>query len=185
MMLRYTYTGLLALLCTSFAYAQLLTNGNSQFPQCASTCTLLNQAAQACGGTASANQAIWACFCQSAYLTSLKSSPTGICDAFCTNPTDNQQVMTWFNSNCGQDNGASEHPDSGTNAGATTVVITSTSSAVVGPSSANVASNAPSATSASGTVASDADAQQNGSWFSNHWVRKHYTSRTQIYVNEY
>jgi hypothetical protein len=44
-------------LLTARTVAQgVLSNGNSQFPACAQSCSLVNQAAQACGGTASADQ---------------------------------------------------------------------------------------------------------------------------------
>ncbi|KAK5675350.1 hypothetical protein LTS10_012117 [Elasticomyces elasticus] len=166
-MIRQTLT-LLPLLA-ALSSAQLITNGNSQLPSCASTCTLLSQAAQACGGTTSSNQAIWSCFCQSAYLTTLYSSPSGICDATCTNPTDNQQVMTWFTSNCGTDYGASEHADSGT----TVVVLTSTSTSapVAAPTGSTAA--VPTTTASGGYVDPDAQPSSDGkSWWSAHykWV---------------
>lgn len=158
---------LLTLLSASLASAQLLAQG---LPACAQQCTLLNQAAQACGGTASANQAIWACFCQSGYLTSLYSSPSGICDAFCTDPGQNQQVMTWYQSNCGSDNGASEHADDGSG-GQTTVTLTSTStSATPSTSSTSAAGAAATATSSSQSQNSNNSQPQQGTWWDNHWV---------------
>lgn len=162
-------TTLLALLSASLASGQLLAQG---LPTCAQPCTLLNQAAQACGGTASANQAIWACFCQSGYLSSLYNSPSGICDAFCTDPSQNQQVMTWYQGNCGSDNGASEHADNGSG-GQTTVVITSTSTSatpgVAGPTSNTAATARPASTSA--VPAGSRRPADEGSWWDNHWVR--------------
>lgn len=156
---------LLTSLLSTSASAQLLTNGNSQFPSCASTCQLLNQAAQACGGTASADQATWACFCQSAYLRNLYSSPTGICDAYCTNPSDNQQVMTWYKGNCGTDLGASEHANaaettsSATAGVATTAAASTTSGAVL-----------PTTSSSGGTVTPDNETSSGGSWWDQHYV---------------
>jgi len=155
--------------------AQLLTNGNSQLPSCATTCPLLEQAAAACGGTTTADQAIWSCFCQSAYLTSLKTSDTGICDSVCTSASDGQQVVTWFNSNCGTDDGASEHADSGT----TTVVAvistsTSYSSTSTATATAAVAATSDAAlpsTTASGSEVDPADqTSYTGNWWSSHWV---------------
>lgn len=158
---------LLVLLSASLASAQLLAQG---LPTCAQSCTLLNQAAQACGGTASANQAIWACFCQSGYLTSLYSSPSGICDAFCTDPSQNQQVMTWYQSNCGNDNGASEHADDGSG-GQTTVTMTSTStSATPSTSSTAAAGAAATGSSSANSQGSNNSEPQQGSWWDNHWV---------------
>ncbi|KAF2206542.1 hypothetical protein CERZMDRAFT_52884 [Cercospora zeae-maydis SCOH1-5] len=105
----------LALLATAAVAQQgVLTNGNSNLPTCGQSCPLLVQAAQACSGTDVATQGTWVCFCQSAYLVNLRSSATGICDSTCTSPTDLQQVSTWYRTNCGSDNGASEHADAGT-----------------------------------------------------------------------
>lgn len=155
---------------TTTTYAQLLTNGNSQFPACASTCTLLNQAAEACGGTAAANQAIWECFCQSGYLAPLYTSATGICDQFCTNSADNQQVQTWFKSNCGTDHGASEHANPGSGSGATTVVITSTTTPTAVSTASTSTTSSSSGSGSSGSTSSASSKQQNGDWFSTHWV---------------
>lgn len=162
-------TTLLALLSTSLASAQLLAQG---LPTCAQSCTTLNQAAQACNGVASANQNTWACFCQSGYLKSLYSSPSGICDAFCTDPSQNQQVMTWYQTNCGSDNGASEHADNGSG-GQTTVVITSTSTSA-NPAAPTTATRGAASTASSGSNAQTGNRKQSeeGSWWDNHWVRK-------------
>ncbi|KJY02098.1 hypothetical protein TI39_contig259g00005 [Zymoseptoria brevis] len=107
-------------LLTSLVSAQsgqgVLIDGNSRLPTCAQQCTLLQQAAQACtAATGPSTQTGWICFCQSAYLTSLRSSAVGICDAACTDPSDNAQVSVWYNGNCGDDNGASEHAEDGLN----------------------------------------------------------------------
>lgn len=160
-------TTLLVLLSASFASAQLLAQG---LPACAQSCTLLNQAAQACGGTASANQAIWACFCQSAYLTTLKSTPNGVCDAFCPDPAQNQQVMSWYQGNCGSDNGASEHADNGSG-GQTTVTLTSTSTSATPSASNTVAAGAAATTTSSPhSQSSNQRKPQEGGWWENHWV---------------
>ncbi|KAL1584840.1 hypothetical protein WHR41_06627 [Cladosporium halotolerans] len=157
---------LVSLLSASIASAQLLAQG---LPACAQSCTLLNQAAQACGGTASANQAIWACFCQSAYLSTLYSTPNGICDAFCTDPSQNQQVMTWYQGNCGTDNGASEHADNGSG-GQTTVTMTSTSTSSSSSSTSNAAAAGATATGSSSTDSQGFDREpQEGGWWHNHW----------------
>ena len=159
-------TALLTLLSASLAPAQLLAQG---LPACAQSCTLLNQAAQACNGVASADQNTWACFCQSGYLKSLYSSPSGICDAFCTDPSQNQQVMTWYQTNCGSDNGASEHADSGSG-GQTTVVVTSTSTSAT-PAAPTTATRGAAATASSGSVTGNRNQSEEGSWWDNHWVR--------------
>ncbi|KAI7479429.1 hypothetical protein KC357_g4228 [Hortaea werneckii] len=156
--------------------AQLLADGTSQFPACAASCPLLVQAAQACGGTQTASQQIWSCFCQSGYLTSLKSSPNGICDGVCgAGTSENQQVMTWYNSNCGSDFGASEHPD--TNSGG----ATTTSAGAAGTSSSTLATVGtsgvaalPTTSASSGQVSGDDgdETSYEGSWWDAHykWV---------------
>ncbi|KAI6804176.1 hypothetical protein KC327_g16669 [Hortaea werneckii] len=156
--------------------AQLLADGTSKFPACAASCPLLVQAAQACGGTQTASQQTWSCFCQSGYLTSLKSSPNGICDGVCgAGTSENQQVMTWYNSNCGSDFGASEHPD--TNAGG----ATTTSAGAAGTSSSTLATIGtsgvaalPTTSASSGQVSGDDgdETSYEGSWWDAHykWV---------------
>ncbi|KAK1083718.1 hypothetical protein LTR33_003093 [Friedmanniomyces endolithicus] len=167
----HTFTRLLfAALITTTTTAQLLTNGNTQLPSCASNCPLLAQAEQACGGTTSATQAIWSCFCQSGYLTSLYNSPAGICDAVCTSPSDNQQVMTWFTTNCGKDDAASEHAAAGSGGGGgggtTVVVVTSTSTSAIATGTGAVL---PSTTASGGTVEPDVHTSSGRTWWDLHW----------------
>ena len=168
----HTFTRLLfAALITTNTTAQLLTHGNTQLPSCASNCPLLAQAEQACGGTTSATQAIWSCFCQSGYLTSLYNSPAGICDAVCTSPSDNQQVMTWFTTNCGKDDAASEHAAAGSGGGGgggtTVVVVTSTSTSAIATGTGAVL---PSTTASGGTVEPDVHTSSGRTWWDLHWV---------------
>jgi hypothetical protein len=142
----------LALFSASAAAQGVLTNGNSQFPACAQSCQLVNQAAQACGGTANSDQGTWGCFCQSAYLKPLYTSPAGICDATCPNAADSQQLMTWYKSNCGTDNGAKEHATaSTTNTGSTG----STGGGTSGGTSTGI---------------SVLDVTDGGTWWQNHYV---------------
>ena len=159
-------TPLFALLTSSLASAQGLLAAQ-ELPACAQTCTLLNNAAQACSGTASANQATWSCFCQSGYLTGLYSSPSGICDAFCTDPAQNQQVMTWYTGNCGTDNGASEHADNGSGGQTTTAAAPTTSSAATPATTTRAAT---SASSSAGAQTANRTQAEEGSWWDNHWV---------------
>jgi hypothetical protein len=160
-------TTLFVLLSSSLASAQLL--AAQGLPACAQTCTLLNQAAQACSGTATANQATWACFCQSGYLSGLYSSPSGICDAFCTDPAQNQQVMTWYTGNCGTDNGASEHADDGSGGQMTAAAAPTTTSAATPATTTRAAT---SASSSSGAKTANRTQAEEGSWWDNHWVRQ-------------
>ncbi|KAH9842148.1 integral membrane protein [Teratosphaeria destructans] len=146
------------LISLTLASAQLLTNGNSQLPSCASSCQVLTQAASACGGgTTTASQSTWSCFCQSGYLKSLYDSDTGICDSVCTSVADSQQVSTWYKSNCGSDNGASEHAGSG-----------SSSTATSASASVNAGSTAsdPGATAAGASTATSNGSSDGGkSWY--------------------
>jgi len=158
-------TTIFALLSSSLASAQLL--AAQGLPACAQTCTLLNNAAQACSGTASANQATWSCFCQSGYLTGLYSSPSGICDAFCTDPAQNQQVMTWYTGNCGTDNGASEHADDGSGGQTTTAAAAPTTTSAATPATTTRA--ATSASSSAGAQTANRTQAEEGSWWDNHW----------------
>ncbi|EME80510.1 uncharacterized protein MYCFIDRAFT_86910 [Pseudocercospora fijiensis CIRAD86] len=164
---------LLGVLVTIAASAQALTqgvlsNGNSNLPSCAQSCPLLIQAAQACSATNTATQANWICFCQSAYLTTLRSSAVGICDSTCTNPTDNNQISTWYNSNCGSDNGASEHAAG--DAAATGVPTTTTAGGA-----ASTAKGGSAATAGSGATASSAPVDTSfkeqcaGDWWTCHY----------------
>jgi len=152
-----------ALLFASLVAAQVLVNGNSQLPSCATGCTLLQQAAQACGGVSAADQAIWSCFCQSGYLKTLYTSPDGICDSSCTSASDQQQVMTWYKSNCGTDDGASEHAGSGSTS-------TSTSAGAGATTATSGGASSPS-TTASGGVTSSANNLTSGErWWHDHYV---------------
>jgi hypothetical protein len=162
------------LLLTSSVLAQqqgVLTNGNSQLPSCAEGCQLLIQAAQACSGINKAGQQNWICFCQSAYLSNLRTSAVGVCDTACTNPTDNQQVSTWYKSNCGDDNGASEHADDGAAAAAPAAT---TDGGAPQPAD-TTATGAPAAAATAGSSSSGqrtgASSSTNpGDWWSNHYV---------------
>nr|POE63293.1 hypothetical protein CFP56_04196 [Quercus suber] len=153
--------------------AQLLASGNGQLPTCGSNCAQLIEAAGVCGGTTSADQAVWTCFCSSASLTTLYNSPTGICDASCTTASDNRQVMAWFVSNCGTDFGSSEHAPNG---GTTTVVITSTRAPSSAGSTASVSkasgASLPSTTAQAGVVASEDAPNEDDNWWNTHYVRR-------------
>ncbi|KAM3415091.1 hypothetical protein BST61_g10224 [Cercospora zeina] len=160
----------LALLATAAVAQQgVLTNGNSNLPTCGQSCPLLVQAAQACSGTDVATQGTWVCFCQSAYLVNLRSSATGVCDSTCTSQTDLQQVSTWYRTNCGSDNGASEHADAGSG--------TTTSPPANGAANPAGGQNAPSTGSAGSSSADGANvlsgvsagADDPGTWWENHY----------------
>ena len=131
----------------------VLTSGTSALPSCAQSCGLLNQAAQACSGASSATQTVWICFCQSAYLKTLYDSPDNICQTSCDSASDNQKVMNWYNSNCGTDNGASEHPQ-----GAAT------------PSSGAAPSSSTTATTGSSGSSGSSGRSGGNTWWDTHYV---------------
>lgn len=172
---------ILALLASFLSHpaAQLLTTGNTALPACAASCGLVNQAVQACSGFTAASQATWICFCQSAYLTTLYTSPAGICDSTCTAASDAQQLMGWYQSNCGSDKGASEHPDGP--AAATTVVVTRSASAS-GTATAAASTTAAASSGAAGTGAATASPDGGGSWWDQHKVRRAQRGRLPRYV---
>jgi hypothetical protein len=79
------------------------TSASSSFPACALSCTLLQQAQSACVPPEASvtNQATYVnCFCQSGYLTTLHSSPNGVCDSSCPGASDRQLLESWYNNFC-------------------------------------------------------------------------------------
>jgi len=162
------------LLTTTPVLAQVLTSGTGQLPTCAQTCSNLVRAAQACGGNAGTSTTIWSCFCQSAYLTPFTNNPAGVCTDTCTSAADNQGVMGWFGRNCGSDYGASEHANAGAGAGGATAAASTSTSAAAAGGQQTASSGAASATSTSGADVQGqgaAQTQQEGSWWSSHYVR--------------
>ncbi|KAJ9659215.1 hypothetical protein H2201_007479 [Coniosporium apollinis] len=137
-----------------FTYAQTVLN-YAQLPVCAQQCTYLTQAQAACVNAAGGEQA---CFCQSAYLTTLKQSPTGLCDAFCT-PPDLTLIYNWYNTLCAQP----AQPGTSSIPGTTLIVVTSTANPV--------ATISPTSTvrSSSNTISNSRDDDPEGGWFANHW----------------
>lgn len=155
------------------AQQNVLVNGNSQLPSCAQSCALLQQANQACTATATP-QAAWACFCQSAYLTTLKTTAVGVCDAACTDATQNAQVSAWYNSNCGEDFGASEQA-ADTAATTTTGAVAAAGTTASGNSgNSNAGSSSSSSSNSNGNSGSNSGTSSSSSkgqdWWSGHYV---------------
>lgn len=98
---------LLLTLFSSSTLAQSVTlipsAGSDTFPACALNCATLKEAQDSCVPPAAptTNQATYvSCFCQSALLTQLHSSPNGVCDSSCTSTTDLQKLEQWYNNYC-------------------------------------------------------------------------------------
>ncbi|RHZ72396.1 hypothetical protein CDV55_108454 [Aspergillus turcosus] len=74
---------------------------SATFPACALSCSTLQNAAGSCLASPVDTHAVHvSCFCQSALLSSLKTSPNGPCDSSCTNPSDRQLLQTWYINYC-------------------------------------------------------------------------------------
>jgi len=157
-------TALLALCLSlaSVAVAQtVLVYGDNALPTCAQSCTLLQQAQSACVPPAApvTDQATYqSCFCQSGYLTTLKTSAAGVCDTACGS-SDQQQVQTWYLSTCQL--GTTDAAATVTPAGA------STSAATVAGTSTTAPATASATAATSGSVAGSQ--QRNPSWWDRHW----------------
>lgn len=106
----------------------LPTAASSTFPACALSCATLQQAQSGCVPPAApvSNQATYvSCFCQSALLTSLHTTPDSVCDSSCTSESDRQLLMTWYNNYCS----SGGNPGSGTQT-TTTAAAAATSTTV-------------------------------------------------------
>lgn len=119
------------LLSTAWAASTSLipTSASSSFPQCGLSCSVLTSAQDSC--TASADQSTWfSCFCQSALLTTLKTSGSicSNCDA-----SDQALVSTWYNNYCSS---------GGTDTGASTTTTSAASSPSPSTASASSSSSA-------------------------------------------
>ena len=104
----------------------ILTYGNDALPTCAQGCTLLQQAQSACVPPAApvTDQTTYeSCFCQSGYLSGLKTSSAGLCDSTC-GTADLQKIQSWYISYCQSPGAVVNVADVATTAGATTVAST-------------------------------------------------------------
>ena len=149
------------LLSTAQNFVPSAANGN--FPACAASCALLQQAQATClaqTGQQTSGLAAENCFCQSATLQGLYSTPDAICVAECPTASDRVNLRTWFTSFCAQV-GQGVDPNAAANGGTSTTVVTSTSTNTNGPTSV---------AGAGGTVQAGQNATaSSSSWFSTHW----------------
>jgi len=158
-------SAILVLLHTAFIAAQ---SPSSQIPNtlpaCAQTCVALTQASQSCASNQASYQS---CFCQSALLTSLKTSSTdNICSPQCGD-ADFATIASWYSGQC--TTGAAGAPATTPS----TLLTSTTSNAASAPTGASVTGEAPSsATSDSGLPPNDAAPANPQAWFSTHyqWV---------------
>lgn len=130
--------GLGLLLLALYASATTATNilpaaASASFPQCGLSCTALTQAQGSCE---SAAQATWvSCFCQSALLTTLKTSGS-VCTS-CTAPADQSLLSTWYNNYCNSNGQDTSNAGSSTNTAATTTATVASASTSGGKSASS------------------------------------------------
>lgn len=141
-----------------FAQSQtfLPTAASGNFPACATGCAVLEQAQTTClsqTGQQTTGLAAENCFCLSATVQGLYSSPDSLCVAECPNESDRVNLRTWFMSFCAQV-GKGVDPNAQTSA-ATTSLVTSTNAA-------------PAPTAIDGTaVVPESQSKGNQSWYVN------------------
>jgi len=155
---------LIAIATTAWSQVIVPTTGTDTFPACAASCPLLLQAQTSCLPPAApvADQATYdSCFCQSALLQPLKSSPWGVCGVVCPTQVDTAALQAWYGGYCA----AAQAPK------VTTLLTTVTDK------------SSPTTTSATGTAATAAGATATTtnpppprvthgptpSWISTHW----------------
>ncbi|KAJ5178717.1 hypothetical protein N7492_001927 [Penicillium capsulatum] len=120
---------------SAHAASLIPTTASDSFPQCAVDCAVLQQAQDSC--TAGAESSWVSCFCESALLTSLKSSGN-ICTS-CTSTADQSLLSSWYNNYC-RSGGSKKAP--GNAATTTTTSDTTTAAATTGPTTTASSANA-------------------------------------------
>ncbi|GAM86323.1 hypothetical protein ANO11243_043370 [Dothideomycetidae sp. 11243] len=149
---------------SSVAAQQLLNFGSGALPACAEQCQLLTEAQTACVPPAApvTDQATYlSCFCQSGYLTTLKTDATNVCGTVCQG-TDLTQISIWYSSVC-----AADAP-----AAAAAPATTTTTQAAAGAGVATQTTTASASTSSSQTSQSGSSTKKSSghqSWWSTHW----------------
>ncbi|KAF7586418.1 hypothetical protein BBP40_008925 [Aspergillus hancockii] len=76
---------------------------SDSFPQCALSCSILQQAQSACippSAPANGRSTYVSCFCQSSLIGQLKQSADGTCTDTCTNASDRSLLKTWYSDFC-------------------------------------------------------------------------------------
>ncbi|KAF2157710.1 hypothetical protein K461DRAFT_317765 [Myriangium duriaei CBS 260.36] len=162
----------IALLCFTRATAQQLLNfGAGALPTCAEQCAFLTQAQTACVPPAAPvtnQQTYMGCFCQSAYLTALKSDASAVCGNVCQG-ADLTQIQSWYASTCAANTNAAANPTTTTTTAAgaqeTTTATTPTTATTATQGGSTSTSTASSSSSSNGTKKN----QPVQSWWAGHW----------------
>lgn len=166
-------TIIVAFVLTTYGGAQTIlpSSGSATFPQCALSCETLVAAQNSCLPPQApvSDQSIYtSCFCESALLTQLHTSPDGTCDANCPAESDRQLLENWYNSFCNSGTTTSTTTD-GTSSATTLSTVTAgvTTEIVLLPSTVTPSSTAASSTSTgsdSYTTSGNASTS-NSSWY--------------------
>jgi hypothetical protein len=132
------------------------TAAEGNFPACGASCAVLQQAQSTCITQTGQNNALAAenCFCQSATLQALYTTPDAICVAECPQSQDRVNLRLWFTSFCSQ-------VGSGINPASTsTTVVTTTSTSTDAPTATDDQSSSSSSSSDNGS----SNSNSNKSW---------------------
>lgn len=137
--MRFGTPALAVLLAPLLSSAQSIipSGASGNFPACAANCAVLQQAQSTCAaqtGQQSSALNTENCFCQSATLQALYSTPDAVCVAECPTESDRVGLRTWFTSFCSQV-GQGVNPNSATTGATATTVVTSTSTNTNAPTS--------------------------------------------------
>ncbi|KAI5199421.1 hypothetical protein E4T39_06246 [Aureobasidium subglaciale] len=139
---------------------QLLVYSDTALPSCAQQCTVLQSAQTGCIPPAApvTDAVIYeSCFCQSGYLTPLKTAGSTLCSDVCE-AADVAKIASWYQSNCA-DNGVAAAAS--VSATGTTTDPTATRSASTSASSAGSSSGSQSA--------KNQNTEPQHSWWTDHW----------------
>jgi hypothetical protein len=124
------------------------TTADGNFPACGASCAVLQQAQSTCISQTGQNNALAAenCFCQSATLQGLYTTPDAVCVSECPQSQDRVNLRLWFTTFCSQ-------VGSGINPASTSTTVATTTS---------TSTDAPTATDdQTSSSSSDSDGQSN------------------------
>lgn len=104
---------------------------SSTFPSCALSCTTLTSAQTGCVPPAAPvtdYTTYVSCFCQSALLTTLYTTPDDVCTDVCTAESDRDLLQTWYKNFCASGGATTATATAASTATAATATGTSSSS---------------------------------------------------------